>query len=650
MKIAKMAIIGTAALLLLTAANSFAIEGLTISVQSSNVVLTWPTVDGNGDMYIVMRRADLSSSSIWTVLTNYYPAATGTNATTFIDYGVVTNANGSGGGGGSLVVTAGGIRGSAAGAVTLPPMPMAMPANGSGVAVPLLLYPPGYDLSTLNIFEPSTEEWVSGSTYSTRMGLPNGATPEAPLPMGGGAGGGTNMPPQTDFYEVVKMGATLYGLTDGIIIGNVIKLPVEAGEPSGQLTTLTLEDFGVPIASSIHVAPFELPVPMMVLDTTQMSNGVHSFSVHGFWNDPGDGTEDGSGTICEADSPAVTVTVSNALSFPNWMPAFGEMGNSLVVSAQSAQTNVQWYLDVYDSQFNYIGTMGGTTPDGNIYVVWNLIGPDGRLHTDNTFEFVLTTYSAGSLVASKVVPPSYKVTDPWNGPGDWVVVNQQAWNNLVGSDDLDIMADGFAAGAQALGLTARPATSDGDSYRIRFSDPPASYGDWANFRSALYNNLSRNLFYLGHGSPQGLGASQTTTNLSILATEIATNLATIPAGGTNMHRYRFVCLDGCSTAAGKLPESFGVIHKENVGGTAYVNASLRPSAFAGWDDDKVAGFLGSVNMSHVYFFQHFQYQWASHPVKQAFDNAANYSDVTYLATSHLKVFGYWFLGLNQFNQ
>lgn len=411
-----------------------------------------------------------------------------------------------------------------------------------------------------------------------------------------------------------------------------------------------MEDFEVPIASSIHVAPFELPVPIMILDTTQLSNGVHSISVHAFWNDPGDGTEDGSGTIYEADSPAVTVTVSNALSFPNWMSAFGEMGNSLVVSAQSALTNVQWYLDVYDSGFSYIGTMGGTTPDGNIYVVWNLIGPDGMLHTDNTFEFVLTTFSAGSVVASKVAPPSFKVTDPWSGPGDWVVVNQQAWNNLVGWDDLDIMTDGFAAGAQTLGLAVRPTAQNSTAYRIRFNDPPASYGDWANFRAALYNNLSRNLFYLGHGSPNGLGATQTTTNLSVLASEIAANLATIPAGQTNAHKYRFVCLDGCSTASGKLPESFGIIHKENVAGTDYVNASLRPTSFAGWDDDKAAGFLGSINVSHVFFFQDFQYEWASHGVKQAFLNAGQYPNVTYLSTSHLKVFGYWLLGLNQFNR
>jgi hypothetical protein len=159
------------------------------------------------------------------------------------------------------------------------------------------------------------------------------------------------------------------------------------------------------------------------------------------------------------------------------------------------------------------------------------------------------------------------------------------------------------------------------------------------------------LFYLGHGGPQGLGYDQTTTNRSILAKEIATVLATIPAGRTNVHKYRFVCLDGCSTASGTLPESFGIIHKANLSGSYYYDASLRPSAFAGWNDDKAAGFLGSVNVSHVYYFQHFLYQWTiGDGVKAAFDHAAGYPDVTFLLTSQLKVFGDWDLGVNAFNQ
>jgi len=587
-------------------------------------------------------------------LTNSFPAATGSNITVFVHSNIVQNCGGVDGGSFAAMVGAGGGYDSAAVGTAESPVPMAMPANGSGDAVPLSLYPPGFDLSGFIIFDPSTAEWVSGSGYSISPAPLTGAQFDDPQPLGGGSGGsgGTNAAPQTGFYEVVKVGATLYGLTNAMIIGGVVQLPFEAGEPSGLLTTVTLEDSGVPIATSINVAPFELPGLLLPLDTTLMSNGVHNISLHAQWTDPGDGTEDGSAAFYEGYSPAVSVTVSNEISFPNWIPGFGELGNSLVVSAQSAHTNAQWYLDVYDSQFSYIGTLGGTTPDGNIYVVWNLVGPDGTLHTDNTFEFVLTTVYGDPVTNSMVVPPTYRVTDPWNAPGDWVVVNQQAWNNFTGSGLLDTMTDGFAGGAQALGLAVRPTAAAGTAYRLHFGqgDPNAT-SDWAAFRSALYNNLSRNLFYLGHGTPKGLGYAQSNTNLSILAKEIGTVLATIPAGLTNAHKYRFVCLDGCSTASGTLPESFGVIHKENVPGSYYADASLRPSAFAGWNDDKAAGFANTIIVDHPNYFQHFQYQWTiGDGVKAAFNHAAGYPDVQFLSTGQLKVFGNWDLGVNAFNR
>lgn len=79
-----------------------AIEGLQLFLQCSNVVLTWPSVDG--DSYIVRRRADLSTNSSWTCLTNSYPATSGTNITVFTDYGIVSNANCSGSGGAPLAM------------------------------------------------------------------------------------------------------------------------------------------------------------------------------------------------------------------------------------------------------------------------------------------------------------------------------------------------------------------------------------------------------------------------------------------------------------------------------------------------------------------------------------------------------------------
>ena len=43
---------------------------------------------------------------------------------------------------------------------------MVMPANGSGSAVPLAIYPLGSDLSGFLIFDPSTGQWMSGNGYT----------------------------------------------------------------------------------------------------------------------------------------------------------------------------------------------------------------------------------------------------------------------------------------------------------------------------------------------------------------------------------------------------------------------------------------------------------------------------------------------------
>ena len=643
------AILG-AAMICMSAHQTFAIQGLQISVQCPNILLSWPSTEG--DAYIIRYRPSLDASTPWTNLADAYPADSGTNITVFVLSNIVQCSSGGGtnsAGGDSGPPPAPGTMTESTSTTIASSEPLVMRADGSSSAVPIMLYPPGFNLTGFLILDPITGEWMNGAGRTIAPLAPQ--TLDGPQPLDGGSGTG----PDPGFYEVVKVGATLYGLTNGMTVSDTVSLPVEVGQTAGQLATVTLEDSGVPIASSIHVAPFELPVPQLVLDTTLLSNGVHNISVHAQWTDPGDGTEDGSAAIYEAYSPAFSVTVSNEISFPNWISEFGEFGNSLVVSAQSAHAPADWYLDVYDSQSNYVGTLGGTTTNGEIYIVWDLVGPppENRLYTDNTFAFVLTTVYNDPVQTSKAVPPIYRVTDPWNGPGDWVVVNQQAWNNYVGSDELDTMTDGFAQMAQGLGLTVRPSAANGTAYRLHFgSGDPQGDTDWANFRSALYNNLSRNLFYLGHGSPAGLGYNQNTTNRSILATEIATRLATIPAGLTNKHKYRFVCLDGCSTASGKLPESFGIIHKENVNGGYYADASLRPSAFAGWNKDTAAGFFNSViNVGHVHFFQHFQYQWLiGDGVHDAFIHAAGYPDVYNIDTTQMKVFGFWELGVNAYNR
>jgi hypothetical protein len=68
------AMTASVAMLGLSAAKTFGIEGLTISIQNSvNVVLGWPSAPGA--TYIIQSIPSLNSTNGWQTLTNFYPAA-----------------------------------------------------------------------------------------------------------------------------------------------------------------------------------------------------------------------------------------------------------------------------------------------------------------------------------------------------------------------------------------------------------------------------------------------------------------------------------------------------------------------------------------------------------------------------------------------
>lgn len=84
---------GIIAVLILLASNisSFAIEGLKISVQSTNAVLSWPSA--TNETYIAQYRQILNSGS-WLTLTNYLSAVTNATTTTFSNSPASTNRTG----------------------------------------------------------------------------------------------------------------------------------------------------------------------------------------------------------------------------------------------------------------------------------------------------------------------------------------------------------------------------------------------------------------------------------------------------------------------------------------------------------------------------------------------------------------------------
>lgn len=516
-------VLGVLALLLLSNASSFAIEGLQVSIPATNAVLSWPS--DPSETYLVQYRNTLNATDSWATLTDYLPADSGTNITLFVD-----------------------------------PNPVQYASSGSG---------------------------TNGGGSIDPGGTNN-------------ASSGTNIFSSTaGFYRVVRDGAHLFGLANGATLSGTVRIPVELANGSGAVSAMSLTEDDSPAGNSIQTAPLNSPLALIV-DTTQMSNGVHQISASARWDDT-------NGGLWEADSPPVSVTVSNEISFPNWMPSFGELGNSLLIRATSAHTNTNWHIDVYDSQDAYIGTFGGHTDDGDISVVWDLIGPDSVRHTnDNFFNFYV-----GTEYVDPPTPPIIKVNDPWSGPGAWAIAVQHDWDGTYNHDLLyQEFNSGFVAAAASLFTVLPSPDGDGNPLALHVGDPsdPQPDADWASFRQAITNSLTRNLVYFGHDGPDGIGKNTANAKRYISANEIANALHTNPAGQTNRHAFRFVFLDGCSTAKGALPEAFGIIHRVNVDLNDYAAASLRPSAFAGWTADKWITFLFGIylNDGHVNFISHVQ--------------------------------------------
>src|ERR1017187_1742727 len=151
------------AALVVSSASVSAIEGLQISVQCPDVVLGWPST--SGENYIVQWRPSLSTNTLWVTLTNSLPADWTTNWTVFVHSNQVKCASG-----GTNSFSGGGDEPPPAPSFALAATsnsqvsePLVKRADGSGRAVPLCIYPPGFDLSGFIVLDPSTGDWVSGS-------------------------------------------------------------------------------------------------------------------------------------------------------------------------------------------------------------------------------------------------------------------------------------------------------------------------------------------------------------------------------------------------------------------------------------------------------------------------------------------------------
>jgi len=395
MKIIKQAIIGAVALSFATAIHSFAITNTVIAVSGTNIVLSWPSY--GYESYLIQYRQTLAPTDSWSQLVNAYPANS-TNMTTYTLYGLASPPAGGGNGGG----------GSGGGSPPAPDLamsggttdiPMAEPTNGSGSAVPLALYPPGFDLSGFTIFDPATGESVSGSGYSVNAF-------SAARPMDGGAtpDDSTNeiSGPTTGFFRVFHIPDWLESF-DGYQFDGPTFIPV---------------DYEYPDAPTNYITDSEVLINGQVCDyaylTDDVINGYDYWGMGIYFDRLPNGTNtiqlltsvrqsdavnDETPWMTFSNAPQIIV-INNLVTFTNWDDLIWDNTNH-TFNAQCSFTNVNWEIDIYDVNYDFVNSQTGTSSDGNISWTWDLTDYTGASRADGDndpdfYPYITITENAGT--------------------------------------------------------------------------------------------------------------------------------------------------------------------------------------------------------------------------------------------------------------
>jgi hypothetical protein len=501
--------------------QTFAIEGLHVSVQATNAVLSWPS-DTN-ETYIVQFRPDLNAGSSWVTLTNYLPPDADTNLMTYthsnsVQYPVI-NSGGSGGGGG------GGV-----------PMP-----GGNG-----------------------------GTNYSS--------------------GGGTNGSATTGFYQVVRNGAHIFGMTNGMVLNGTVSLPIElALDSTDEIAGVTFYANGSPlIGASADGDGYHWQLDW---DTTMMANGTYDITAEVDFTTQDDTT----------NTLPVTVTVNNVISFPNYFSRI--YGSQMWIYAETI-ANAPFQLDMYDEGTNYLGSFSGSADgSGVISFIWDLTDGNGNTFDSTNFfgVFTVTTSSTSGNVrphASSVSTAKKTWAWEWNWTSDlnkyYVVAyapltdpsidpNTSYRQNLamLGGGEGVYMGVIHALSNYGLGANLSPGNVD-QSTAFCLSDATAK----TNLLSYLADWHYSNFYFFGHGNASAIGGfGGSGTKIDFYALQKALGNFLHSGKPANYHPYRFVFIDGCSTGAGNFCEAFG-IPAQTLNNAFFSGAGVNSRAFLGFKKPK----------------------------------------------------------------
>lgn len=656
-------------------ASGFTAQAITnsaIAVSGTNIVLSWPSY--GYESYLIQYRQTLDPSDSWSALTNAYHANS-TNRTTFTIFGVVPQQGGNGGnysGGGSPPFPSF----ASSSLTTVDSGPLAIPVGASSGA-PVAIYPPGFDFSNFNIFDPLTGDSVSGAGYSVQL-LQQSAllTQNDVQPLDSGSGD----PPQTGFYRVFHI-PSLPGWVTNYTFDGPTFIPVDYSPPDADLdhvdsTTVLIGGRPVDYAEFLPDGITGNTNPGVGIFFDLLPNGTNTIQL--LTTVRQSDVIDGQTPYMVFSNAPATITIGNLITFTNCDDLIWN-GTNYTFNAQTV-ADVDWTIDIYDWNGNWVNYLTGHSSDGNISWTWNLYDYWGNPRNNPDSDFAFSPYFTitGNLPSSAqnggMEPNANSSASRWgktaagsaSSVGNWVVAYQDTFytDGVTNAEGANMAySDGISSIVSEPRVWEMPTVQ----YPLKFGrtyTQSERNDSWYYLKSYLGYPTFRNFYYFGHGATNGFGCDMNivVTNSIKGGTNFPGSRANIPEwyirqsiaynATSGSHPYRFVYLDCCNAGAGGLSDAFGI--PKDASGIGWFSSAnntrhIRPCAFVGWNSE--------VNMAPANTCWQYRAQWISQwsrgsvamPLDQALDIARDTSGWWSPSeiTQHRKIYGAWDMTFRQ---
>ncbi len=679
MKTTKQGIIGAVAVLIVSALHAYAVVDQALEVSGTNLVLSWPS--RGYEQYLVQYRPTLDPSTPWVDLTNAYPANS-TNRTTFI----VPCCSLAALGGGSAAMRSAEDTSKEWSAVAATKEAelvtdkselselMAIRLTGSDEPVPLALYPPGMDTNGLIIFESSEmKAWEKENLPSSEIAAES-YDPAGNEPMSLTSGGCDC--PDMGFFRVWHIPDFLATITNYTFDGPIF-IPVDFKDYLDRVENIEVMLDGVQSDYAVFTSLFYNNQTNWGVGIyfDRMASGTHSIQLRSTLRISDEVVGDDVPLQALLNSTR-SIWVDNQVAFTNWDDLVWNNTN-YTFRAKLKNLNTDWWIDIYDAWGGYINGSSGHTSNGEVEWTWDLTdwqaNPRDTLENDPFFVPYITfePASAGGPPAAPVVRRTPVPTISYPAVGHWLVTYQDTFYE-PGTTTGGYFTNAMLAIAGGPALRNIPNSTLPLKYGTNFYTQTERDNSWIDLKATMASPQYRNLYYFGHGWEIGVGGDMHTygTNGAVtggknlrpskafLTSKYVRDVVTF-----NKHSgarpYRFVWLDGCKTALGDWPESFGVNKGTNDLGY-YTNrvtnpSGKRPSAFVGWSVSPGGDGWGTVqpffNCRTQWMFD-WQQNWQSESLIDALEYGRQTSN--WIPNSKfwdgLRVFGYINLKMNEFNQ